>query len=92
MTPSSGVKNAPPRTSETTAARSTFEPSCVNSSTSDRIISGGRLSTQKYPASSKTAMAVDLPAPENPEMTTRSSRRDSVLAGAGVLLTAMPTL
>ena len=47
MTPSSGSKNSPPRTSETTAARSTFEPSCVNSSTSERIISGGRLSTQK---------------------------------------------
>src|SRR3954451_12918511 len=34
-------------------------------------------------------MAVDLPAPEYPEITTRSSRRDSMVSGAGVLLTAM---
>ena len=32
---------------DTTAARSTFDPWCTNSSTSARIISGGRLSTQK---------------------------------------------
>ena len=36
-----------PRTSETTAARWTFDPVCMNSSTSERIISEGRLSTQK---------------------------------------------
>ena len=33
--------------SETIAARRTFDPSCRNSSTRPRIISGGRLSTQK---------------------------------------------
>ena len=43
----SASKYSPPRTSLTTAARSTFEPSWTNSSTSERIISGGRLSTQK---------------------------------------------
>ena len=32
---------------DTTAADSTLEPSCWNSSNSERIISGGRLSTQK---------------------------------------------
>ena len=50
----------------------TFEPRWTNSSTSDRIISEGRLSTQKYPSSSNTAIAVDFPAPEKPVMTTRS--------------------
>ena len=40
-------KEAPPRASETIAARRTFDPSCSNRSTSDGIISGGRLSTQK---------------------------------------------
>jgi hypothetical protein len=44
----------------------------MNRSTSDRIISEGRLSTQKYPSSSKTAIAVDFPAPEYPVMMTRS--------------------
>ena len=38
---------SPPRTSDTTAARSTLLPSCPNSSASEPIISGGRLSTQK---------------------------------------------
>ena len=65
-------KCSPPRASETTAARATFDPSCMNRSTSDAIISGGRLSTQKYPSSSKTAIAVDFPAPEKPVITTRS--------------------
>src|SRR3979411_1026081 len=46
----------------------------MNSSTSERIISEGRLSTQKYPSSSKAAIAVDFPAPENPVMITRSVR------------------
>ena len=36
-----------PATSETTAARSTFEPSWTKSSASARIILGSRLSTQK---------------------------------------------
>ena len=36
-----------PRTSEATAARSMLEPSSPNRSASERIISGGRLSTQK---------------------------------------------
>ena len=44
----------------------------MNRSTSERIISDGRLSTQKYPSSSNAAIAVDLPAPENPVMMTRS--------------------
>src|SRR5947209_2070802 len=48
----------------------------MNSSTSERIISEGRLSTQKYPSSSKAAIAVDLPAPEYPVMITRSVRAD----------------
>jgi hypothetical protein len=40
-------KYSPPRTSETTAARSTFEPAWTNSSIRLAIIRGGRLSTQK---------------------------------------------
>ena len=47
MTPASAAMYSPPRESHTTAARSTFEPSCRNSSLSERIISAGRLSTQK---------------------------------------------
>jgi hypothetical protein len=39
--------DSPLRTSETTAARSTWLPSWPNSSASEPIISGGRLSTQK---------------------------------------------
>ena len=46
-TAASSSKYSPPRTSETTAARSTFEPSCMNSSIRLPIIPGGRLSTQK---------------------------------------------
>ncbi len=53
----------------------------MNSSTSERIISDGRLSTQKYPASSNTAIAVDFPAPENPVMITRSVSAEA--AGSG---------
>src|SRR5256885_1708385 len=40
----------------------------MNSSTSERIISEGRLSTQKYPSSSNTAMAVDF-RPPDPQVT-----------------------
>jgi hypothetical protein len=40
-------KKSPPRTSEATAARSTLLPLWLNSSASEPIISGGRLSTQK---------------------------------------------
>src|SRR5687768_11184540 len=74
MTPARADRYSPPRESHTTAARSTLEPGWRNSSASERIISAGRLSTQKYPESSKTAIADDFPAPERPEMTTRSSR------------------
>src|SRR5471032_2955426 len=49
----------------------------MNSSISEPIISDGRLSTQKYPSSSNAAIAVDLPAPENPVITTRSVRADA---------------
>ena len=47
ITPASADRYSPPRESETTAARSTFEPEWRNSSASERIISAGRLSTQK---------------------------------------------
>ena len=51
----------------------------MNNSINDRIISEGKLSTQKYPSSSKAAMAVDFPAPENPVMMTRSVSADPAI-------------
>ncbi len=75
-------KYSPPRTSETTAARSTFDPEWEKRSARLRIISGGRLSTQKKPTSSNTAIAVDFPAPDSPVMTTRSSSDEAAPARA----------
>ena len=62
----------PPRTSLTTATRWTLLPSRPNRSAAAGIIRGGRLSIQKNPASSKAAMAWDLPAPERPVMIVNS--------------------
>ena len=66
-------KYSPPRTSLTTATRSTLLPSRRNRSTRVGTSSGGRLSTQNQPASSNESIAWDLPAPDRPVMITNCS-------------------
>ena len=60
------LKNTPPLISITNATLSIFPSLCLHASANFVINVGGRLSTQKYPISSKLLVASDLPAPDNP--------------------------
>ena len=63
-------KKRPPRMSETKAALLAFPSEWAQSSANFGMRAGGKLSTQKYPRSSKHRMASLLPAPDNPVMMT----------------------
>src|SRR5215213_5408403 len=67
---SSSPKYRRPRMSTTTTTPSGPPLPCAVVSMTAGIIRGGRLSMQKYPASSKACIALLLPAPESPVMMT----------------------
>ena len=81
----SSAKNTPPRTSTTIATRR-GPPAAVASSAIFPMSAGGRLSTTKYPRSSKLFAASDRPAPDRPVMMVTSG--DVARLGPGDLAVA----